>query len=495
MAGVVVYMQVRSYLHGEAFREKISKKVSVLVGANGEFGAFSWSGLHGENEGFHAASDGALVKLSGNQIALDVTTNFLTRDSWEITDVRIGQGRAVLDLRKPFTKLDPLPKDEGWLASMLPQSAKLHNADIASASAEVRTRGGNYTVNGVQISLKHNSEGYWAELAGGSVELPLSLLPSATLKSGKLRYLNDRLQIDQLLLDVYGSGELDLYGEVDFSQGGGYKLSGRLEGLQCGDVVNEDWKKKLSGDLAAIFHIKPQDGLEPLIEGRITINNGELTALPVLDHIASFTMEREFRCLKISSFECRFKKHGTLLVLSDIKLQSDRLIRIEGDLEIRGEKLSGKFQVGLNPGTLSHIPGAEEKVFLPGKDAMGWATVNIGGTLSDVEEDLSARLIEAAGERMFELVGGKQALKLGGETLQNLTGIKLPVLGGEEENEDESEEKGGNLIDQGKGILDEVTAPAKVGKDVIGQGLQGILGGNPEPEQEPEQDEERKGER
>jgi hypothetical protein len=67
-------------------------------------------------------------------------------------------------------------------------------------------------------------------------------------------------------------------------------------------------------------------------------------------------------------------------------------------------QLSGRFSLGVTPGTLARIPGAETKVFRPGRDGMLWAPVLVEGTLDDPDEDLSRRLIVAAGERMFEMI-------------------------------------------------------------------------------------------
>jgi hypothetical protein len=91
------------------------------------------------------------------------------------------------------------------------------------------------------------------------------------------------------------------------------------------------------------------------------------------------------------------------------------------------DELSGRLRVGVVPGLLSLIPGAEEKVFSAenngGKLGLLWCNVNLSGTLNSPREDLSARLIAAAKDRLFrELPSGKKALQIPGAIIGTLLG-------------------------------------------------------------------------
>jgi hypothetical protein len=94
-------------------------------------------------------------------------------------------------------------------------------------------------------------------------------------------------------------------------------------------------------------------------------------------------------------------------------LGSEGLIRLEGSLSIKGENIEGSFQLGLVPGTLARIPGAETHVFKTGRLGLLWAPVRVTGTLSNPKEDLTQRLTDAAGVRMFEILPetGEQVFK------------------------------------------------------------------------------------
>lgn len=489
VGGVVGYNRVLAYIHSDQFSETVGVKVGDAMGAQGEFGNFEWSGMHGRNDGFVATSDGALVKLEGEKIQLDVGVNFVKRDEWKLKDVQVGRGYAEVDLTKDFNA--PVVRDEaeGMLEKWLPKKARLVNAEVIRGGLLVKTRGGDYRASGIGVNVEESKGGgYVAKLSGGEVALPYSFLGEAELLEGELRFFDHRLYVDQGEFSIFGNGSLSLDGEVDFNEGSqGYSLNGVVSGLTCADVISPDWRQKLKGDVSGRFSVKPGRGKEPMIRGYVEVRDGVLTALPMLDSIAAFTLVRDFKALKFSKFSCQFVKHGELLELSDIQLHCDRLLRVEGYLTLRGEKLDGRLEVGLMPGTLRHIPGAEEKIFLRGKDGMSWASVKIGGTLDDVEEDLTDRMIAAAGERMFEMVGGKQILKFGEAVLG-----KGKTPGGDviKDGGEKVIETGKEIFDAGKDVLDGKKDPIRAGADVLEKGLGGIFGGGSGGDDDDEEEEE-----
>ena len=67
--------------------------------------------------------------------------------------------------------------------------------------------------------------------------------------------------------------------------------------------------------------------------------------------------------------------------------QNSRL-RVERD-----RRIDGRFRLGLVPGVLARIPGAETIVFQPGERGLLWTTLRVTGTIDDPEEDLTGRLL------------------------------------------------------------------------------------------------------
>ncbi|MFC4994385.1 hypothetical protein [Rubritalea tangerina] len=493
LSGVIGYQMVVSFLHSEGFREKIGKKVSRELGVPVTMGEMQWDGLHMENESVVGGSDGAIESLEANGISLDVDTSYLKREKWEISNVLVQTAGLVLDLRKEFTKLEMPKEKKSWVEKWLPSKAELLDAEVVRADAQILTDGGEYVVDNTSLKLSKEDFGYQVTIEDGVLELPLPLIKEAQIRDASIRVLNERIVIDDAQLDVFASGRLSIEGEVDLAQEvPSYKMYGVLSGLKCADVINEDWKQRLSGDVESKFRVRPKAGNEPEFQGEVVIRDGQLTALPILDTIAAYTVIRDFKRLRFSEFRCDYYRYGQLLRLSDIYVHCDGLMRIEGDLDIDGQSLRGSFDVGLNPGTLSHIPGAEEKVFLPGKEGMHWARVRISGTIDNVEEDLTERIKAAALDRLFEVVGGKEVLRFTNRAAESFG--ELPEKLGEGGVQDLIQGGSDRVLESGKGALDaassgDLTAPLKTGGDIIQSGLGGLFGGSTREKEKAEEEE------
>ncbi|MDB4788547.1 hypothetical protein OAG50_04995, partial [Akkermansiaceae bacterium] len=80
-------------------------------------------------------------------------------------------------------------------------------------------------------------------------------------------------------------------------------------------------------------------------------------------------------------------------------------------------------------------PGAETTVFQRGELGLLWAPMRVSGTLDAPKEDLSDRLIEAAGLRMFEMIPAtgewvlKNTNKVVGESTKDLLAKNGVILG------------------------------------------------------------------
>jgi hypothetical protein len=176
----------------------------------------------------------------------------------------------------------------------------------------------------------------------------------------------------------------------------------------------------------------------------MVILNGTLTALPMLDALAAYADTRRFRVLTLNEArtEWRWKDGG--LLLSNLALGSEGLVWIEGSLEITGRELDGSFRLGLAPGTLAGIPGAETHVFSPGERGLLWAPLRISGTIDDPQEDLTDRLVDAAGMRMFEVIP---------ETGEKVIRFSRSILG---DAPIKVVDQGARIIETGAGIVEGV---------------------------------------
>ncbi len=430
LTGFGGYFWLKSYLHSDNFRVFLGERVGSAIGADAKFELFEWQGMRARTEGF-SAENGKLIKsMRADDIEARINLSSIKNGIWDVSELRVKKLDVMIDTRgakegyktsaADATSEDDLSESDqgGLLIGLLPKRAELSSAEIEWLNMDLHTEGGGLRASNVitRVDTAGVDGAYDVNLADGLIETtwfgsPLELVTA----SGK--YQNGRVFLTNSTSKVYERGILNLSGELD---GGQFGFLGSLRDVKAEELVPEDWQKRIAGDVNTDFKISSgsmrADGSrrDTAVRGKLELQRGVLTALPILDTIAAYSNTRRFRRLNFSEATLRYKKVSGRLELTEIVLATEGLVRVEGRLSVEdGGVLDGRFKVGIMPGTLAHIPGAETKVFLRGDKGLLWSDLRITGTIENPKEDLTGRMIEAAGERMFELIPetGQMALK------------------------------------------------------------------------------------
>lgn len=463
MVLVAGYVGVRKYLHSEGFRRLLSEEASRTLGISGSFSSFRWDGLQVDTSSFEASGDGKVRSIRADNLHTEIGLGRVTKGIWEVRGSNVGRIEATLDARsganeiKPPVAATPGPNSEAKKNGWLPSEVDVDGLTIQSMSVRALMNSGMASISDMQVEVKQaeTRSAYRATVNGGRVILPWKLVPAIELDRVKLRYQDDQVFITDASARVAGSGRVQADGEWTKSSGS-YGLQGSMTDVPCADLLNPDWAKRLTGKVDSTFAVKSQ-GSGPTLNGHLVVKDGVLTALPVLDSLAAYADTRRFRVLSLSDAETDWKWENGVTTLSHLVLATDGLVRLEGLLVVgKGGELDGDFRLGLAPGTLANIPGAETDVFLPGEKGLLWTPLKITGTLDDPKEDLTDRLIAAAGVRMFDVLPetGEKALKF----TRSVIGEAPKVI-----------EKGVDTIDKGLKALDKAA-------DVV-DGVSGALDG------------------
>lgn len=484
VAAAAFYAGVQGYLHSEAFRRLLSTKVNAAIGVDGEFEPFRWDGLTVNSEAY-TARDGELIqamRLDGLQT--EVMLGGLWRGVWELGNSRARRVQVVLDTRtREFLPADPVavpdtappplapapipPKTKrGWL----PSEVEMRRLELQEVSFDVLADPGMFAGRGLRVDVEtaEGSQSYSTRVSDGTLMLPYHFIPPIRLDQARIRSRPGAVFLSSLNASAWNAGRLEAGGEWDLEVGS-LTLDGRVSGVKCEEVFNEDWSRRLTGDLRTDFIFGLEDG-RTSARGRLVLENGVLTALPVLDVLAAYVDTRRFRTLILTEAHAHWSWEADALVFDRIVLSSENLVRVEGRLVIRDKELDGTLRLGLAPGTLAAIPGAETHVFRPGERGLVWAPLRVTGTTDRPREDLSDRLIAAAGSRLIETLP---------ETGEKVLKFSRTILG-------ETDHQ--RVIDQSVKVIEE---GARTVREVSGL-LDGILGGrrDREPAPTPEQSQE-----
>ena len=413
----ILYALIGRYLHSDGFRQLLSAEVSKAAKVDGSFDRFRWHGLAVDTERFKAKGPGLVRALNAEGIHTEIGLSGITRGVWEIRNSTVRRLEIDLDTRQatPPPAASPTPSRPAKKSGWLPTDFELQGIDLREIIVRATLDDGPLTASGMQLSAQSVGSGrnpaYLATIDGGSIRLPWSLAPLVQLDRARARYQDRQIFLTDADARVFAGGRINATGEWNLDSGQ-FAFEGDARNLLCEDLLNETWAKRLTGTVSSSFTL---DRLteKPVARGKLTIQNAVLTALPILDTLAAYADTRRFRVLNLNEARTDWRWSKGEITLTNLVLSSESLVHLEGTLIIRGDQLDGRFRLGLAPGTLATIPGAETDVFLSGERGLLWTPLHVTGTLDDPKEDLTGRLIDAAGMRMFDVIPetGERVLK------------------------------------------------------------------------------------
>jgi len=414
-----------------------------------------------------------------------------------LQDAKINQIAAHFDLTGGSEPAAPGPASDSapdpvveraWYERWIPNDFRLTQLDVAHSSVSLGLESGEIVFDDTAWTVTPGQArgSYEAVGRGGQINFPWPVVPELRLGEVRMRYQDGSMFVIDSSLRLYERGYGSLTGEAS---GDGYTFDGRIGDVRANEVLPEDWRQRVEGRVETEFSvIESTDG--PSVSGTLKLFNGVLTGLPVLDALGAYGGNPRFRRLTLSEASTDYRWEAGATTLTKLVIASEGLMRVEGRLRVEAdERIDGRFRIGLTPGTLARIPGAETKVFLPGERGLLWTTLRVTGTLDDPKEDLTERLIMAAGMRMFEVLPetGEKVLKF---TRRAVDGDVIGQLTGEDGLVDQGRgliDAGRSLIDGEGDLIDNATETLKKGEKVV-RGVEGIFGffdDEPAPEPAP----------
>ena len=435
------YGLLRSYLRSDGFRQFLSAEVSKTTGMTGEFAPFRWDGLAVDTDGFEAKGSGWIRALRADDLHTEVGLGEVMKGVWQIRESNVRQLDVTMDARQPSVLEDKVAKPAISVlmkenrSAWLPNEVELQGLNVKKMDVRVVLDKGVATADGMQVSIMRAGakRAYRAKVSGGTIRLPFDGAPEISLDQIRLNYHDNQVFLTDLTMGVWGAGRIEASGEWDM-EAGKFAAQGEMTGIKCENLFGANWAKRLSGDVNSNFsmNLGPDRKSGPHVSGHLVIQNGVLTALPILDAMAAYADTRRFRVLTLSDAQTEWRWQKGELNLTKLVIASEGLVRLEGGMKIQGQQLDGIFRLGIAPGTLATIPGAESDVFVPGERGLLWTTLRITGTMDNPKVDLTDRLVAAAGVRMFERLP---------ETGEKVIKFAQSILGGSPSNSGDGNSK------------------------------------------------------
>ncbi len=446
---LVAKSSLNAWLQGDGFREWLTRRAETALKSEVSLGELKWNG----SEVFAAKITATgRPEADFSELVLDgvrTKTGGVKDRAFRVSDITVNRLHLLFSSIRKAAPVAVIPSSDGeavegeasrlprWLSDLAPNRVEVDRIHIAATHVTVeKAAGAVFTLAGVETTMEPDfASGVWEIRGkGGTMQVPDQ--PQIRLKELGMRWRGSELFVDRCALGIYRDGHIEGRGEIGFESGGMFDVNLDISSITIDELVEGEWRDRLDGILHGPVHITGSPG-GLVYEGTLNVTEGVIESIPVLELVARYTRSDRFKRIVLNEARTNFKSDGWRVELRDLVLQSDGLVRVEGSVDIVGDQLEGDLSVGVAPGTMRWIPGAERLVFVEDRDGFRWTPLRLSGTTADPKEDLSARLIAAAGESLLdELPGGLREMA---EEFLAPDGEKVPS---------------DKLIEQGKKVLD-----------------------------------------
>ncbi len=426
---------LNSYLHGNAFRTLLSQKTSTLLQADGQYLPFRWTGFSVYSDGYQARGvPGALFReFKADQIRAEFQPQGVFRHAWQIDELTIQRLQASFGYQEGMgvqpvgagnkDQLDAVASlrttaSESSRSSWIPDRLELRRTQIHEVNLSWSLPSQTGSVRQVRATIEPEGRAWVATGYGG--QLRQTGWPVLNIDHLRLRYQSPELFITDGQLKLSESENLNVSGQIRFEPNPSLDLQVKINGVVITPFLPVDWRAKLKGVATGDVRIGGRLVAAEMITatGKLSLASAQLEALPVLDRIALFTRTEQFRQFALQKASADFVWTKPKLTINRLFLESEGLIRVEGGCVVEQGKLEGLFHVGVTPTSLRWLPGAQTRVFTVERDGYVWTPVHVSGPVDNLKEDLSQRLIAAAGTEVYE--GIKGAIEKGAGNLLDM---------------------------------------------------------------------------
>jgi hypothetical protein len=386
------------FLRSDAFRNLISAKTGEALGAAVVYGPLRWTGSSIFSDSVQASGlPGRVIEnLRADQVRADINWRAIFHGAWRVESIQAVSLEATFRPGSNAPAAGPgapaLPRH--GIASLLPTRFEVGQVDVAQGHLLFRSAEGIEIASLRNSSLQLRPDGAGWRIDGSGGSLAISKAPALDVVTFRSRVQGDVFFLTDAQFRLGDTGRISASGE--FSKDS--KL--RVEWSQV-DVVpflDPTWRSRLSGKWGGTAFLEwPESGITTgKATGTFRLTDGLAENIELLDRVAAFTGAPQFRRMSLQELSGNYEWTKGSLQITNLVAESKGLLRLEGSCVITDAGgITGALRVGVTPQTLQWIPGSRERVFTVAQNGYVWTDIKISGSLKDLREDLTPRLVAA----------------------------------------------------------------------------------------------------
>ena len=408
------------WLGGKDFQRLASQQVSELLQTEGEFQPFEWSSFSVYTQGFQSRA-GALGpwKWDIQDVRTEISPRLLLDRVLRFPEISVGRLLIQAGSKGSF------PKEAKEAAGVPSKSSGELFQDVQVGKVEIRdfqltpapgTSG--WGAQGVSARIQPSKQKVEFLLQQGVILSPLAWLGEVNLVEAKGRYADPTLFLTEAKLKGKKGGTLEISGEVVPTSS--LQAKGRaswerwpIPGGKIGVGLFEI-PASMSGDfvLQEIRNGQPVGkGQVQLVDARLEPGRGSETVLGVLGLL---TGEPRLRGCPLTTARATWFLQPGAYDVTEILAEAPGLLRAVGQIQIRGQQLSGRIELGLEGDLGRKVNGLTGgECFARLENGYSVQSIQLSGTISAPQNDLQPKLTGAL---------TRTAIRTGAQILEKATG-------------------------------------------------------------------------
>ena len=434
---IVGYSQLMSYLQGNDFRQLMASHIKAASGASEVNIAsnFNINGSRVSTEGVEVVGLRNISNASASRISLELNRNALLSRKLHVRKLSMEEASLALNsgvaarsstptrkgkARKSTKKRSaPAEAKKGSLSTFKLQGIELEQLECRDADLHLTHNGKVFQLLGANITASpapRIGSGAWQMSAENArFHTPFSFLRDSSIKSATAVYQNNKVDMTECRI-MLTPGEMRVKAHYDVKAG---NWSADLQ-VNKGDlhrVLNEDWKKRVTGDLYGRLQMTGANGGVSTAAGSFSVQDAILEGLPFLSQIPVGN-SYPYRSIELEKADCqvlfpyRGEKIQQAWLFDKINIRSrDGSFLVKGHVLIGTDRrLGGTLRIGLPKSIAAAFPLSQEeladKLFsaVGDDDALLWVNMNLSGTIDHPQEDLSIRIATLAGQGLSKFL-------------------------------------------------------------------------------------------
>ena len=473
---VAGYAQLMAYLQGSDFRQKMADTMRGTSGA-ASLNISSNLNINGNRistEGVNLTRLKNVSEARASRINLELNRAALLSRRLHIRKLSIEEAALTLQTGAS-SEAPPAPakrksrkgsRNKGKQVSTEKSAPLFKLNGIELDEVECRDADLNLTHNGKPYQLlganitasparRIGANAWQLSAENARLHTPFSFLRDSSVKSATAVYHNNKVDMTECRI-MLTPGEMRVKAHYDIKPGD-WSADLQVNKGNLHRILNEDWKKRLTGELYGRLLLTGSNGSIATGTGSFSVQNCILEGLPFLSQLPVGNTY-PYRSIELEKADCQviFPYNGGKIknawLFDKIIIRSrDGALLVRGHVLIGSDRsLGGTLTIGIPKNLTTLLPLAPEQLTEKLFTAKGeesdylWVNMNLSGTLDKPQEDLSIRIATLAGQDLAQFL--KEFPKGTAAELLNTLLQQKPAGQPEAPRDEAPEQPSGNII-------------------------------------------------